>query len=177
LRHVDLATGRRTDGPDLGLDGVTAIAVSPDGTQLYAADGTDALVVWDSERERIVQRLPAERVTQIAVAPGGERLVTLTAEGIMSLWDLPSATRLGEIVLRERELGYSPDAGAETTIRFTADGDVMYSATLAGSLLRWDMTERAWADAVCEITRRSLTVDEWSRYIGDDQEPTFACES
>ena len=49
---IDLATGRRSPGPKLGLPTVSAVALSRDGHLLVAADGEESAVLWDMRRGR-----------------------------------------------------------------------------------------------------------------------------
>ena len=61
------------------------------------------------------------------------------------------------------------------TLRFSPDGD-LWTATAGGRLIRWPMSPEAWAHSICETVNRSLTQDEWDRYIGTSGSPEFSCD-
>jgi hypothetical protein len=101
-------------------------------------------------------------------------MATLTAEGLLSVSDVGSGTRLGEVELREEGNTFSADRGVETTLRFAPDGD-LWTATAGGRLIRWAMSPEAWTRSVCRTVNRSLTQDDWNRFVGGPGRPTFLC--
>lgn len=174
LSMVDLATGRRSDGPKLGFPVVLAVALSGDGGLLAAADNRDSVVLWDVRDRLPVRRLVAGRVISIVFDQEAKRMATLNGEGLLAVWEVSSGTKLGEVQLPERGETVSPDRGVETTMRFSSDGD-LWTATAGGRLIRWSMSPDAWARSVCETVNRSLTQSEWERYIGTGGSPEFSC--
>jgi hypothetical protein len=92
----------------------------------------------------------------------------------MSLWDVGSGNKLGEVRMREGEDALSNDGGYETGLRSSPDGD-LWTATAGGGLTRWPMSPDAWAQSICETVNRSLTQGEWDRYIGTGGPAEFAC--
>ena len=165
VSQIDLATGRRSPGPKLGLPTVSAVALSRDGHLLVAADGEESAVLWDMRQGEALRRMAVGRVINVALSPDARLMATVTGEGLMSLWDVGSGNRLGEVQLREGESALSTDRGYETALRFSPDGD-LWTATAGGGLIRWPMSPEAWAQSICETVNRSLTQDEWDRYIG-----------
>jgi hypothetical protein len=59
-------------------------------------------------------------------------------------------------------------------MRFSSDGD-LWTATVGGGLIRWPMSPDAWTRSICQSVNRSLTEDEWERYIGSAGSPEFSC--
>ena len=174
VSQIDLATGRRSPGPKLGLPTVSAVALSRDGHLLVAADGEESAVLWDMRQGEALRRMAVGRVINIALSPDARLMATVTGEGLMSLWDVGSGNKLGEVQLREGESALSTDRGYETALRFSPDGD-LWTATAGGGLIRWPMSPEAWAQSICETVNRSLTQDEWDRYIGTSGSATFSC--
>jgi WD40 repeat protein len=174
LSRIDLATGRRSAGPRLGLSRVWAVGLTPDGQLLAAADGEESAMIWDVRREQPLRRLTVGRAAHLALSPDGRLMATVTSEGIMSVWDVASGTKLGQVRLPERGETLSVDRGAETTLRFSLDGD-LWTATAGGRVIRWSMSPAVWERSVCRTVGRSLTQGEWERYIGTTGSPEFSC--
>lgn len=174
LSQIDLTTGQRSAGPTLGLTTVSAVALSHDGHLLAAADGEENAVLWDMRRGQPLRRMSVGRLASLAFNPDARLLVTLTGEGVLSVWDVGSGTKLGEVQLRESGEALTGDRGYETALRFSPDGD-LWTATTGGGLIRWPMSPEAWERSICETVNRSLSQDEWERYIGTDGSPEFSC--
>jgi WD40 repeat protein len=174
LYQVDLTTGRTSAGPKLGLPFISAVALSRDGRLLVATDGDESAVLWDMRGGRTLRRMAVGRVSSVALDPQARLMGALTAEGIMSVWDVGNGTKLGEVQLPAQGETVSPDHGLETTMRFSSDGD-LWTATAGGGLIRWPMSPEAWTRSICRTVNRSLTEDEWDRYIGATGAPEFSC--
>ena len=125
MSQIDLATGRRSIGPELGLPTISAIALSRDGQLLAAADGEESVVLWDMQSGEAIRRFAVGRIARLALSPDARLMAGVTGEGFMSVWDVGSGTKLGEFQLREGENALSSDRGYETTLRFSPDGDLL----------------------------------------------------
>ena len=174
MYRIDLTTGRTSAGPRLGLPVISAVALSRDGRLLVATDGDESAVVWDMRRGGALRRMAVGRVGGVALDPEARLMAALTGEGLMSVWDLRNGTKLGEIQLPAQGETIATDHGPETTMRFSSDGD-LWTATAGGELIRWPMSPDAWTRSICRTVNRSLTEDEWDRYIGTTGSPEFSC--
>jgi len=174
MYEIDLTTGRTRRGPKLGLQSVSAVALSRDGGLLVATDGDESAVVWDMRQGRALRRMAVGRVISVALDPEARLMAALTAEGLMSVWDVGTGTKLGEVQLPALGETLSTDHGFETTLRFASNGD-LWTATAGGGLIRWPMSSDAWTRSICRTVNRSLTDDEWDRYIGTTGSPEFSC--
>ena len=85
-------------------------------------------MLWDMRQGEALRRMAVGRVIKIALSPDARLMATVTGEGLMSLWDVGSGNRLGEVQLREGESALSTDRGYETALRFSPDGD-LWTAT------------------------------------------------
>jgi hypothetical protein len=74
LRHVDIATKKVLSQADLGSGvSVTGMALSPDGQWLYLVSSSGSAIVFDTQANAVVARVPVD-------AAGGARLIT-SADG------------------------------------------------------------------------------------------------
>lgn len=124
----DLRSGEEKAVPVIGI-GVSAMALSPDGSRLVAGHRNGEVTVW-SETERILVA---------AFSPDGRRLATGNLIGTVKLWDVSSGKELWNIPGKTgRVLGvtFSPD-GARLA---TAAVDELETATVGGMLERVAVT-------------------------------------
>ena len=95
VRVWDIDTGRET----LSLmieDGVTTVAMSPDGGFVAAGSLDKSVRVWDTRSGHLVQRLDGEHghkdsVYSVAFSPNGQQLVSGSLDKTIKLWDIPDS--------------------------------------------------------------------------------------
>lgn len=153
----------------------------------FSADGKTVAVtlsdVEDGRRTRLfdVERLrplgpglPGEGARELEFSPDGRTLAYLDGVGLVRLWDVPGRRRLGEPIrdAAAGELAWSPDGrilGASfeeaRTIALGGGRGTLTTGVRApgGAWLTWDV--HAWREHVCAIAGRSLTEQEWVRYL------------
>src|SRR6185503_10104404 len=102
-------------------------------------------------------------VTRIAIDPGNNAIAVGTSRfspagsdiGSLTLWDLHSATRIGNLVTDVRDIA---------DIWFSADGRTMAAAH--GGATIWDVRPEHWESLACSLLRRNLTTEDWNFYLG-----------
>jgi RNA polymerase sigma factor (sigma-70 family) len=129
LRLIDTATGkelRRLDGP-VGYIG--AIACSPDGQTVAAAQASAEpakVVLWDFHTGKQLRRLAAntDSVTSVAFAPDSMAVAYANADGTIFLWDVASGKEIRRFdghakVVRAIAFGGKllASAGSDRTVR------------------------------------------------------------
>jgi WD40 repeat protein len=107
----------------------TAMAFSPDGTQLVTADKNDRLVRhWDIGTGREVE--PALRhdavVTALSFSPDGKLLTTCSDDGSARLWDWPSGRLQCTYQHGAKVLGALISPDGRTLLSHTGDGAVHF---------------------------------------------------
>jgi WD40 repeat protein/energy-coupling factor transporter ATP-binding protein EcfA2 len=165
LRFWDVGTHRPL-GPPLTdhADQVLRLAFTPDGkvTATSAADGTVRL--WDVATHRPLGRPLTghdDSVTGVAFSPDGRILATGGGDRTVRLWDVATHRQLGPPMT-----GHTKDV---YNVAFSPDGRTVASAGVDGTVRIWDA--RIPADAVsaaCAVAGRSLSRDEWMRYLPDE---------
>ncbi|MEV8635094.1 WD40 repeat domain-containing protein [Streptosporangium sp. NPDC051023] len=163
LRLWDVAARRLIGDPiEGGIGAIDAVAFSPDRRTLAIGGFNGEVRLWD-----VVTRQPigatleshVHYVTTVAFSPDGRTLATASSDSTVRLWD--TATR--------RAIGgpFTGHTGIVEDVVFSPDGTTL--ATAGG----FDGTVRLWkvgipADplsAVCAVAGRSLTEQEWRRYL------------
>jgi WD40 repeat protein len=126
--HVwDASTGAPlAELPGDGLE-FPGLAFSSDGHWL-AATGGDHVHVFDTQTWRQSLTIRGPRIHRLAFDPTGPRLITGAATGDVSLWAIPSGTRIRHL----REIGDPIDA-----VAFSPDGRLIVAASRDG-------TEQVW---------------------------------
>jgi WD40 repeat protein len=173
-RLVDLNTGVTRPGPELGGPVVT-VEYSPDGRQLAVSDGQANVSIWDMSNGRELRRIPAERAGRISFDPAGSRLATLTDDGRIALWDVAAGARLGEVRVRQLDETTARDVGAQTELVWEPTGTALWTATVGGTVLRWDLDPGQWVHSACAAAGRSLSAEEWDQVIGSSPPGDLGC--
>lgn len=112
-------------------------------------------------RSALLASLPAIQagpVLSVPFRPDGQVLATGGADRAVRLWDVGGRRPLGQLL-----------AGHRDHVRglvFSPDGRLLASASIDGSVILWDVDPAAWRERACASAARSLTRDEWARYVG-----------
>lgn len=82
--------GTEEKGPE---DGVTSVAISPDGRRIAAGSVDSVIRIWDTETGKPIDRLEGhkESVYSIAFDPEGRTLVSGALDKSLRLWDVHGA--------------------------------------------------------------------------------------
>jgi WD40 repeat protein len=115
--------------------GVTALAVSEDGSALVSASSDKRIVVWIplTGNRRVTLHNPTGVPTGIVFSRGADTITSVGTDSVVRLWDLTSG----------RELKQS--AGHEQPIRAVAaspDGTLLASVGEETRIMLWDQTTR-----------------------------------
>jgi WD40 repeat protein len=115
--------------------GIVAIAFSPDGTLLAAANGGNTIVVWDTATGRMRASLSGHKI--------GIRSLKFSPNGFMLASDgLDRTVRLWELSTWKERRRYEGHLGAITKLAFSADGLTLASASGDTSVLLWSVMDR-----------------------------------
>lgn len=118
--------GSESGGPS---DGVTSVALSPDG-RLLAAGSLDKVVrIWDTETAQLLDRLEghSDSVYSIAFSPDGKNLISGSLDRNIMLWDVCAQ---GRTTTRPRML-FQGHKDFVLSVAYTPDGRYVVAALLA----------------------------------------------
>jgi WD40 repeat protein len=119
---------------DPGDRAVYAVAFSPEGDVLAAANDSGQIHLWNvasGQRAATLADRSSQGVMSVAFAPGGELLAAADGNGRIYLWDLISG-ELARTFTRRR-------SHAMTSVAFGLDGDVLAAANSNGRVYMWDI--------------------------------------
>jgi WD40 repeat protein len=171
LWAFDIATGKLVARND--DESLASVGAGPPGTVVAGAvDGT--LSLFDPNTLKPTIALPGANgfIQQLSVSDDGTILVGRANDGTVSLYDLRSASRLGDPI----------QTLADSTcncLRLSLRSDGLQAGTTSGptgsTSVLWNLDPLDWAKAACTSAGRNLTRQEWATYIGDLGEYRATC--
>ena len=140
------------------LGRVTAVAFTPFGGALAAADSPTAAPAWvrifaaDTGREINDWRAHDDAINALAVSPDGGRLATAGGDKLVRIWEMISQSEIAR---------YEGHSGAVRGVGFNADATELLSVGADKQLKVWDVKSR---EGVVTIggRRHSFTAGVWS---------------
>jgi WD40 repeat protein len=142
---------------------VVKLEFSPDGTLLASASWDTTVILWDTQTgQPRFQPLTGHHqlVTDLAFNRDGSILASVGSfDSTVRLWDTHSGQPLGAPLTGHGRTANSVD--------FSPDGDVLVSVGREPGIIRWDLNLPALQQRGCNTANLNLTLDEWSRYIGE----------
>ncbi|MEU2563201.1 DNA-binding protein [Streptomyces longispororuber] len=150
----------------LGQHPATAVAFSPRGRYLAAADTSNAVTLWDGHARRrlgvLTSALPLRDsvyTEALAFSPDERLLATADTTGAVQVWDLTSRKPLGPRMrtpgIKVRALSFSPD---NSTLRVSSAHVRLHAYTIA--------PKKAAAE-VCRRIGGSMSRRDWATHIPD----------
>ncbi|HKB04552.1 MAG TPA: hypothetical protein VKD90_20180 [Gemmataceae bacterium] len=131
----DAAKSPTSRGLESPRGGVTALAVSPDGSRALTGLSDGYLRIWDTNLGRSDEWATAPRgpVTAIAMSPDRRYALSAVAESPVTLWDLANRNRVVE---------WSPHPGGAIAVSFSPDGKRAATGGPEGTASVYDLTTK-----------------------------------
>ncbi|CCI46651.1 unnamed protein product [Albugo candida] len=125
--------GSESGGPS---DGVTSVALSPDGRLLAAASLDKVVRIWDTETSQLLDRLEghSDSVYSIAFSPDGKNVISGSLDRNIMLWDVCAQ---GRTTTRPRML-FQGHKDFVLSVAYTPDGRWLMSGSKDRSVVFWD---------------------------------------
>ena len=142
-----------------------AVALSPDGSIVAVGGYGRAVRVWDVRTGKLLHALdPGGDVEALEFSQDG-RILAVSNERA-SLWDVATGIQIGPALT----------AGARTALMdLSSDGRHLLMTSADGNGAVWDVDPQSWARRACALAHRTLTRDEWERFLpGRRYEPACA---
>jgi len=153
-----------------GAEGDTlSVALSPDGRLLAVGGYGRVVLLWDVRTQKLVRKLDHRGAGALTLefSRDGRILAVSGLEPVASLWDVATGTQIGP----------SLTAGSRAAMMdLSADGRRLLMTLANGEGAVWDVDPESWARRACALANRTLTREEWKRFLpGRPYEP--ACTS
>ncbi|MDI3418714.1 nSTAND1 domain-containing NTPase [Streptomyces luteolus] len=164
LRLWDVQRRRLTAEIAGHTDFAQSVTFSPDGKTL-ASSGRDATArLWDVRSHRRIATLTGHTgpVWSAVVSPDGKTLATTSDDRTVRLWDMETHQQLAMLT------GHTTVVHAAV---FSPDGNSLATNGSDQTVRLWDTSAfndlPTLVDRVCAIAGRSLTEQEWRRYVSE----------
>jgi WD40 repeat protein len=144
------------------FDPAGSVAFSPDGTTLATGAGVGDIRFWDTRTgAEIGARVPVVSgwVLDLDWTPDGKSVLSSGTDGKVELID--SQARATSGLMPGIEGGVWVDAAV------SPDGRRVVAAYDNGDAVDWSISETDWSAEACRVAGRTLTTDEWARYLPD----------
>jgi WD40 repeat protein/serine/threonine protein kinase len=117
-------------------EGITkSLAFLNDGSQIITSDIRGTILFWDTETGEQIAHNFSNRdtgdITAMALSPDGQILALNIREQGVSLWDLQTVERIDETL--------NGHSGVVNVLHFDHSGDILYSASVNGTVISWDV--------------------------------------
>lgn len=166
---IDVATGATLPRPARSGMLPGPFAFSPDG-KLLAVGGADRISLWSVDLANRLDDFPATGDGQsaaLAWSPDGRTLASYGIGDRVRLWDVAARESLGTVAD-----GLAQAGGRDLDLAFSADGRSVVVAALEGLVRSYPVDGDRTEAAVCARAGRTLTRQEWDRYLpGVDRFP------
>ena len=153
----------------LGLPkGAGGFDVSPDGKIVAWGASGHGVFLSEVATGGVALALDLDNGQGVSTAPvwspDGRRLAAPCADGLIRLWDAPSGRATGRL---------EGNATSESRLAFSADGRLLVSTSVGGSMLVWDLSQ-APGSAGREVLSPGPATDPDGRLLGADTVARFA---
>jgi WD40 repeat protein len=172
----DLATGKLRWQDNHPKQGPQPLAFAPDGKLLACGGEAGSLTLYESATGRALRALTtpnAEALTAVRFSPDGR----LVAAGYTTSGHKPPRLRVWELAtdtVRDEFIGH---AGEILTLCFTPDGKRLASGSADTTVLLWDLTGRAGAEAPKEKPGAAELDKLWAALADLDARPAHRAMS
>jgi len=163
IRFYDVKTGKEARG-SVDHEGLSALALSPDGSILASAGWNHAITLRDVATGNQIRTWQAhvDGIWSIAFSPDGKLIASAGSEGLVKVWDVQTGRPIDVLTGHE---------GMVQCVAFHPSGKLLASGSADGTIRFWAIEapppEDAWRKAVDLLalvdTRRDVITGTWRK--------------
>ncbi|MFF3671895.1 protein kinase domain-containing protein [Microtetraspora malaysiensis] len=161
-RLLDVATGKQIGRP-FGDKGGLEVWFTRSGKVLAVFDDRGRFTRWDTDSRAVVGVPTRVFGRDAAYSPVEDLMALPDIKGRALLLDPVSGTLLGHSA--DTGGGLDPEIDVLKSVAFTPDGTELLTADSSARIRRFPVAAPAMAAAVCAKAGRSLTTQEWARFV------------
>lgn len=171
-RLWDVATGAPLGAPITAhFNWVKGAAFSPDGRTIATVADDKTAKLWDAGTRRQIGTTllghTGPYLNDVVFSPDGRTLATAGDDRSVRLWDVATQLPIGPPLTHP---------AAVRAVAFSPDGTTLATGAADGRIRLWDVSQPAdLFRAVCAAAGRSLTPEEWDRYLPEGQPYRKVC--
>jgi len=157
--------------PNSQHNSVTSLSFNYSGNLLAIGFETGNIRLWSISQNKVIQSLSGHQamITDIDFRKDDKFMLSSSTDGTARLWNLEQINER-PIVLRDHSTWV-------TSSSFIHNGRSIMTGDASGILKVYPLEMSEMSKSFCQMVNRNMTLDEWTKFVGDDIPYEKTCEN